>query len=117
MAIVMQCTLLPVKVCDKLDALNINFLWGSIEAKHKLHMVSWKKVTQPKSLGGLRLHAIRVRNNVSMAKLIWRVSKNVDGLWANVLRNKFFKKLMRNVGKQELRSRTWKGLKKGCLFS
>jgi hypothetical protein len=88
----MQCTPLPAKVCDNLDALNRNFLWGSTVDKRKLHLVNWKKVTQPKRFGGLGLHSAKVRNTVSMAKLVWRASKDENGLWATVIRNKYLKK-------------------------
>jgi hypothetical protein len=45
LAYVMQCTPLPAKVYDNLDALSRNFLWGSTVDKRKLHLVNWKKVT------------------------------------------------------------------------
>ncbi len=35
----MQTTALPSSVCNKLDRLNMNFLWGSSEEKRKMHMV------------------------------------------------------------------------------
>jgi hypothetical protein len=92
LAYVMQCTPLPAKVCDNLDALNRNFLWGSTVDKRKLHLVNWKKVTQPKRFRGLGLHSAKVRNTVSMAKLVWQASKDENGLWATIIRNKYLKK-------------------------
>ena len=117
-AYVMQCTPLPAKVCDNLDALNRNFLWGSTADKGKLHLVNWQKVTQPKRFGGLGLHSAKVRNTVSMAKLVWRASKDETGLWATVIRHKYLKKLSANGSKKSLGSRIWSGIKKGWpLFS
>ena len=51
----MQCTLLPSRICNELDRLNRNFLWGDLSTKKKLHAIKWDVVTKPKHLGGLGL--------------------------------------------------------------
>lgn len=38
-AYIMQCNLLPGKVLDGIDRVNINFLWGSTKEKGKMHWV------------------------------------------------------------------------------
>jgi hypothetical protein len=65
----MQTNALPSSVCNKLDRLNRNFLWGSSEEKRKMHMVGWEKVCRAKSLGGLGLYACKPRNVALLAKL------------------------------------------------
>lgn len=45
----MQCHALPIKVCNAVDKLIMNFLWGSTEEKRKLHLVNWDTVTMPKN--------------------------------------------------------------------
>ena len=35
---IMQCTLLPTKICKEIDKLNRNFLWGDFDSKKKLHL-------------------------------------------------------------------------------
>ena len=37
LAYIMQCNLLPGKVLDGIDRVNMNFLWGSTEEKGKMH--------------------------------------------------------------------------------
>lgn len=49
----MQCTVLPQKVCQSLDRIQSNFLWGSLENHRKLWVVKWNLVTTPKDQGGL----------------------------------------------------------------
>ena len=64
------------------------------------------------------MHSARIRNTVSMAKLVWQVSKDENRLWATVICNKYFKIFFGNVNKKCLGSRTWSGIKKGWpLFS
>ena len=50
---VMQGAALPNHLCDKLDKINRNFLWGSTNEKRKMHLVGWEKIIRPKEEGGL----------------------------------------------------------------
>lgn len=59
---VMQCILLPQNICDSIDGLNRNCLWGSSEGRRRLHLVSWETVTHPKSEGGLGINRFEGRN-------------------------------------------------------
>ena len=68
---IMQSNLLPGKVLDGIDRVNINFLWGSTKNKGKMHWVGWRKVTRPKDEGGLGLQTAKGRNTVLLAKLNW----------------------------------------------
>ena len=70
------------------DKLSQNFLWGSIDNKKKLHMVSWKKITKPKREGGLGIHAAKAKNIAFLAKLNWRLKTEMSSLWAKVLNHK-----------------------------
>ena len=70
----MQCQSHPVKVCDQVDKLIRDFLWGLTEEMRRLHLVRWDTVTLPKELGGLGLHRMKDRNNALLAKLCWRLA-------------------------------------------
>lgn len=50
-----QCHSLFIKVCNTIDKLIRDFLWGTTEEKRKHHMVNWHTVTLPKDWGGLGL--------------------------------------------------------------
>ncbi|KAL6180703.1 hypothetical protein ACLB2K_047363 [Fragaria x ananassa] len=49
----MKTTKFPVSLCDRLDKLNRNFLWGDVDDKKIVHLVNWDIVCQPKQLGDL----------------------------------------------------------------
>lgn len=49
----MQCNLLPPKICKEIDRLTRNFLWGDSIQKKKIHLKNWDLVDRPKFLGGL----------------------------------------------------------------
>ena len=86
---VMQCMSVPIKVCNSIDKLCRDFLWGSIVEKRKLHLVSWKKVTVHKNLGGLGIFSMRDRNKALLAKLCWRISTEHASPWAQMLAQKY----------------------------
>ncbi|XVF09026.1 hypothetical protein REPUB_Repub07fG0055100 [Reevesia pubescens] len=64
----MQSAWLPSSVCQKLDQINSNFLWGGTAESGRNHLVSWSKVCSPKWRGGLGLRRARDNNIVMLAK-------------------------------------------------
>ncbi|PKI66656.1 hypothetical protein CRG98_012998 [Punica granatum] len=84
---VMQCTYLPMEVTSKIDKLNRDLLWGSSTEKRKVHLVNWDMVTQPKSMGGLGLKQMDLRNKALLGSLAARVTTE-ESPWARMLRIK-----------------------------
>ena len=71
-AYVMQCAQLPVRILDGIDLVNLNFLWGSLEAAKKVHWVGWHKVVISKEEGSPGLQDSKGRNKALLDKLYWR---------------------------------------------
>jgi hypothetical protein len=69
----MQSVKLPMSVCDSLDRLNRNFLWGHNEEKKKIHLVKWEQICKPKICGGLGLKRTALINHALLAKTGWRI--------------------------------------------
>ena len=85
---VTQGEALPIHLCEKLDKINRDFLWGSTREKKKLHLVGWNKIIQPKKEGGLGIQAARAKNVALLAKLNWRMYQENDSLWVKVILSK-----------------------------
>lgn len=107
----MQTNLLPTSIYNQMDKLNRNFLWGDSPDKKKIHLIKWEKVCEPLKEGGLGIHKTRTNNLANLSKIGWKLIKNYDGLWARVLKAKYFKtsktcewNLRKNV------SHVWKGI-------
>ena len=66
---VMQAAALATHLCEKLDKINQDFLWGSTSEKRRLHLVGWSKIIRPKEEGGLGIQATRAKNLALLAKL------------------------------------------------
>ena len=71
---VMQATVIPTHLCEKLDKINRDFLWGSTSEKRRLHLVVWNKIIRPKEEGGLGIQAAKIKNLALLAKLNWRMN-------------------------------------------
>ena len=80
----------------------------------KMHWVGWKKITQPKSEGGLGLHTAKGRNLSLLAKLNWHFHSEKDTLWSKVLRSKYCTRQRLNaINPTKLPySRVWFAMKK-----
>jgi len=66
---VMQGAALPTDVCEKLDKINRDFLWGSSPEKRKMHLVGWSKIIKSKEEGGLGIQVAKAKNITLLAKL------------------------------------------------
>ena len=86
---VMQGAVLPVHLCEKIDKINRDFLWGSSVYKKKLHLVGWSKIIMSKEDGGLGIQQARAKNIALLAKLNWRLYHEKDALWTKVILNKY----------------------------
>ena len=86
---VMQAAALPTHLCDKLDKINRDFLWGSTSEKRRLHLVGWSKIIRLKEEGGLGIQAAKFKNLALLAKLNWRLNQEKESLWANVILKKY----------------------------
>ncbi|XP_062006018.1 uncharacterized protein LOC133723218 [Rosa rugosa] len=113
----MQTAKLPMKLCDKLDKLNRDFLWGDTEQKRKVHLSSWDLVCRPKCNGGLGIKKTTDMNKAMLAKASWRVTQNEQGLWNKIYKEKYLHSdslLHENYRKPPNCSSTWTGVVYGA---
>lgn len=86
---VMQTMTLPISVCDKIDKINQNFLWGDTGTDKKVHLANWNMVCRPKKLGGLGIRKCVDNNKAISAKLGWKLMTERNPLWIKTLKAKY----------------------------
>ena len=113
----MQCHKLPAKVCEEVNKLVRNFLWGSMVDKKKMHLVGWHKVTNPTNMGRLGIFDMQARNTALLAKLCWRIASSLEMPWAQMLTCKYLTPLrLRGHSRNQTASRIWKACKVGGVI-
>jgi hypothetical protein len=65
---VMSCFMLPKGLCHQIERLACNFWWGSITERNKIHWISWKKLCNNKTKGGLGFRDTWAFNEALLAK-------------------------------------------------
>ena len=68
---IMQTAWLPMHTCNCLDIIRRRLLWGTHNAIHRIHLVPWVRVCQPKECGGLGLRGAQDYNCALIMKLAW----------------------------------------------
>lgn len=87
---------------------------GRTRRVQKMHAVSWKKLCGPKDHGGMGIKSLKPMNEAIMIKMLWKISKNPNDLWVQVLLGKYHR---RQGGEPDMcdkagDSRLWKELVK-----
>lgn len=59
---IMQSTLLHKRVCQRIEGLMRQFIWGDTDRNKKWHSISWEELCKPKKLGGLGLKRLHLFN-------------------------------------------------------
>ncbi|XP_071938995.1 uncharacterized protein [Coffea arabica] len=64
----MSCFRLNSKLCREISSKMADYWWGDTDGKKKLHWISWKKMTQKKSKGGMGFKDLQLFNEALLAK-------------------------------------------------
>jgi len=84
----MQINWLPQNICDSIDQPTRNFIWRGSSNKG-IHLVGWKKITNPKCYGGLGIRTVRHANICLLGKLVWDMVQSTNMLWVHLLSTKY----------------------------
>ncbi|CAH9085655.1 unnamed protein product [Cuscuta epithymum] len=88
---VMQSSLILMSICDSIDKINRNFLWGHKGDRSKIHLVNWDEVCKPKEEGGLGIRKAWYNNLALISKLGWDIMMDAQKLWVKVFKAKYIR--------------------------
>ena len=109
----MQTMSLLSSICNEIDKRCRKFLLGGSGARSKVNLISWDKVCMRKEIGELRLRKAKLQNNAFMMKLWWSLINRNDGLWVQLMREKYGcgLRVMPHINSSRAGSQVWKGVK------
>ncbi|GMI99144.1 hypothetical protein like AT4G29090 [Hibiscus trionum] len=85
----MQSTRLPRNVCDELELLIRNFIWGHSSDSRGVHPVNWGTICSPVANGGFGFKNLGHQHEAFLLKLVFAMISALDKLWVHVLRAKY----------------------------
>ncbi|WVZ96424.1 hypothetical protein U9M48_042062 [Paspalum notatum var. saurae] len=96
----------PKGVLEKIEYFRSRFFWQYDNHKKKYRLIKWPIVCQPKEQGGLGVQNL----DIMLRKWLFKLC-NEDGIWQELLRNKFLKgKSLSQTNKKAKNSHFWKSV-------
>ncbi|GMJ00023.1 hypothetical protein HRI_003671500 [Hibiscus trionum] len=109
---VMQSIRLPRYVCDEIERLIRNFIWGHSNESKGSHAVNWTVVCSPISEGGLGIKRMEHQNSAFLLKLGFIMVSDPSRLWVKVMRAKYGIQEITPTSLPNVRgSRLWQGIR------
>ncbi|XP_055960701.1 uncharacterized protein LOC126667366 [Mercurialis annua] len=85
----MQTAPLPKSLCNSINSLVRNFIWGSKEGSRKHCLIKWEDMCTPCTSGGSGIRDLKRQNNAFIMKLGFSVMTKPELLWVQVVRSKY----------------------------
>lgn len=105
----MYCFKLLISLYKQIQSALTRFWWDLSPEVRK--MASWKRLTLPKSCGGLGFREIEQFNDALLAKITWRILSNPESLLAQTLLGKYcLHDLLMMVNASSSCSHGWRGV-------
>lgn len=85
----MQSMVIPKGVCDEIEHIARQFIWGSISGQKKLALVGWGNMCQPRAREGLGFCHLQDQNISFLTKIGFNLITKDEAIWVRVLRLKY----------------------------
>ena len=85
----MSLFVIPRKMRLRLEKIQMEFLWGDLEERRKIHLVRWTVICKDKRYGGLGLRHLKDFNYALLRKWLWRFPLESESFWRKVIIGKF----------------------------
>ena len=79
---------IPRLICDRLENIQRNFLWGGENLERRPHLIKWNIVCSEMKLGGLGRRLSKL-NQALLCKWNWRFANEREPLWRRVISRKY----------------------------
>jgi hypothetical protein len=86
----MSVFLLPKTLCTEINSLMQKFWWSHQANDTCIQWMSWARMGISKAQGGMGFRDLHVFNKALLAKQVWRLWANTDGLMARIMKAKYY---------------------------
>ncbi|CAN1148781.1 Uncharacterized mitochondrial protein AtMg00310 [Linum perenne] len=86
----MSCYKVSNAVCEELDSRMVEFWWGEVEDRRRIHWRSWPKLCLPKEEVGLGFRDFKAFNQSLLAKQCWWIMMESELLVSRLFKGKYF---------------------------
>jgi hypothetical protein len=76
--------------CKKMRSAIANYWWGSSADSSRIHWMSWERLTQHKSFGGMGFRHLHLFNKAMLGKQGWRLITRQDSICARILKRRYY---------------------------
>ncbi|KAA3479142.1 LINE-1 reverse transcriptase isogeny [Gossypium australe] len=77
----MQSLVIPKGVCDEIERIARQFIWGGSIGKSKPALIGWESICQPRNYGGLDFRYLHDHNISFLMKIGFNLVSRKDDLW------------------------------------
>ena len=77
-------------LCDTINSTLAKYWWGQTKNEKKIHWINWKKLCNPKEMGGMGFRDIHALNLALLAKQTWWLIHQNHSLFFRVYKAQYF---------------------------
>lgn len=81
---------IPKQICEDINSLLARYWWGQLRDEQRVHWMSWKRLCNPKKMGGMGFRDLHGFNLALLAKQAWILVQKKDSLFYHIYKARYF---------------------------
>ena len=75
---------IPKQICEDINTILAWYWWGQLQDEKKVHWMSWRRLCNPKKMGGMGFCDLHAFNLALLAKQAWKLVQKKDSLFYRI---------------------------------
>lgn len=81
---------IPKQICEDMNSILAWYWWGQLRGEQRVHWMSWKRLCNPKKLGGIGFRDLHAFNLALLAKQAGSLVQKKDSLFYRIYKARYF---------------------------
>ena len=81
---------IPKQICEDINTILAWYWWGQLQDEKKVHWMSWRRLCNPKKMGGMGFCDLHAFNLALLAKQAWKLVQKKDSLFYRIYKARYF---------------------------